>query len=41
MILIKRKEWLEKMNNKELFEALALLEKEKGIPMDYMIEQIE
>ena len=29
------------MNNKELFEALALLEKEKGIPMDYMIEQIE
>lgn len=39
--MIKRKEWLEKMNNKELFEALALLEKEKGIPMDYMIEQIE
>lgn len=30
-----------KMNNKELFTALSLLEKEKGIPMDYMIEQIE
>lgn len=29
------------MNNKELFEALALLEKEKGIPVDYMIEQIK
>ncbi len=29
------------MNNKELFTALTLLEKEKGIPMDYMIEQIE
>ena len=29
------------MNNKELFTALQLLEKEKGIPMDYMIEQIE
>lgn len=29
------------MNNKELFTALSLLEKEKGIPMDYMIEQIE
>lgn len=30
-----------KMNNKELFTALSLLEKEKGIPMDYMIGQIE
>lgn len=29
------------MNNKELFTALSLLEKEKGIPMDYMLEQIE
>lgn len=29
------------MNNKELFEALRLLEKEKGISMDYMIENIE
>lgn len=29
------------MNNKELFASLALLEKEKGIPMDYMLEQIE
>lgn len=28
------------MNNKDLFEALALLEKEKGISMDIMIEQI-
>ncbi len=29
------------MNNKELFASLQLLEKEKGIPMDYMLEQIE
>lgn len=29
------------MNNKELFAALAQMEKEKGIPMDYMLEQIE
>ncbi len=29
------------MNSKELFTALSLLEKEKGIPMDYMLEQIE
>ncbi len=29
------------MNNKELFTSLTLLEKEKGIPMDYMLEQIE
>ena len=28
-------------NNKELFEALRLLEKEKGIPADYMITQIK
>ncbi len=27
--------------NKELFEALNVLEKEKGIPKDYMIEKIE
>ena len=25
------------MNTKELFAALEMLEKEKGIPMDYMI----
>ena len=24
--------------NKEFFEALAMLEKEKGIPMQYLIE---
>ncbi len=35
------KEWLLKMINKELFEALALLEKEKGIPVEYMIDQIK
>ena len=29
------------MNTKELFAALELLEKEKGIPMDYMIDYIE
>ena len=29
------------MVNKELFEALALLEKEKGIPVEYMIDQIK
>ncbi len=29
------------MTNKEFFTALALLEKEKSIPMDYMLEQIE
>lgn len=29
------------MNNNELFEALALLEKERGIPADYMVSQIE
>ena len=29
------------MANKELFEALTLLEKEKGIPVDYMITQIK
>ncbi|MDR0914844.1 MAG: transcription termination factor NusA [Oscillospiraceae bacterium] len=28
------------MTNKELFTALELLEKEKGIPVDYLIEQI-
>lgn len=28
-------------SNKELFEALRLLEKEKGIPVDYMIMQIK
>lgn len=27
--------------NKEFFEALALLEKEKGIPADYMLEKVE
>ena len=27
--------------NKELFEALDLLQKERGIPKDYMIEKIE
>ena len=27
--------------NKEFFEALAMLEKEKGIPMQYLIEKIE
>ena len=26
--------------NKEFFEALAMLEKEKGIPMQYLIEKI-
>ncbi|MGN0453493.1 MAG: transcription termination factor NusA [Ruminococcus sp.] len=29
------------MANKELFEAIALLEKEKGIPAEYMIDQIK
>ena len=29
------------MNTKEPFAALEMLEKEKGIPMDYMIENIE
>lgn len=29
------------MNNKELFTSLTLLEKEKGIPVDFMMEQIE
>ncbi len=29
------------MINTELFEALALLEKEKNIPVDYMLERIE
>ena len=29
------------MTNKELFEALRMFEKEKDIPMDYMIQQIE
>ena len=32
---------VDKMVNKELFEALALLEKEKGIPVEYMIDQIK
>ena len=27
--------------NKEFFEALALLEKEKGIPMEYMVEKLQ
>ncbi len=26
--------------NMEIFEALKLLEKERGIPMDYMLEKI-
>lgn len=30
-----------KMNNKELFEAIKMFEKEKGIPADYMFSQIE
>ncbi|MDP4120273.1 MAG: transcription termination factor NusA [Bacillota bacterium] len=29
------------MNNNELFEALSLLEKERGIPVDYMVMQIK
>ncbi len=29
------------MNNKDFFEALYLLEKEKGIPVEYMIEKIK
>ena len=29
------------MNNKELFEALRMFEKEKDIPMEYMLAQIE
>lgn len=29
------------MTNKEFFKALVLLEKEKSIPVDYMLEQIE
>ncbi len=27
--------------NGEFFEALALLEKEKGIPMEYLLEKIK
>ena len=27
--------------NKEFFEALALLEKEKGVPMNYLLEKNE
>ena len=30
-----------KMTNKELFEALRMFEKEKDIPMEYMLAQIE
>jgi len=30
-----------KMTNKELFEALRMFEKEKDIPMDYMLQQIQ
>ena len=29
------------MDNRELFDALALLEKERGIPADYMLSQIQ
>ena len=29
------------MINREFFEALELLEKEKGIPVPYMIEKIQ
>src|SRR5574344_611184 len=29
------------MNNNELFEALTMLEKERGIKADYMLSQIE
>ena len=29
------------MTNKELFEAQRMFEKEKDIPMDYMLQQIE
>ena len=36
-----RKELVGKMNNKELFEALRMFEKEKDIPMDYMLQQIQ
>lgn len=32
---------MENMTNPELFEALNLLEKEKNIPVDYMLERIE
>ena len=29
------------MNNKDLFEAIAQLEEDKGVPADYMFAQIE
>ena len=29
------------MKNKELFEALSLLEKERGIPVDFMLDKIK
>ena len=29
------------MTNKDLFEALRMFEKEKDIPMDYMLQQIQ
>ena len=29
------------MTNKELFEALRMFEKEKDIPMDFMLQQIQ
>lgn len=37
----KKKGMIVTMNNSELFEALALLEKERGIPAEYMLSQIE
>ena len=39
--LIKNEKDDRKMTNKELFEALRMFEKEKDIPMDYMLQQIE
>ena len=30
-----------KMTNKDLFEALRMFEKEKDIPMEYMLQQIQ
>lgn len=36
-----RKKEVEKDNNQELFEALKLLEKEKGIPVDFMVDKIK
>lgn len=39
--MVRKKKAAEPQGNEELFLALGLLEKEKGIPMDFMLDKIK